>query len=119
MNAYKPLHTCRIRMRDQHPFFDLNINDSYYGWGSSTTLQNFLRMRLIDQSTGAKVIRVLIRKEQPFELHVVVNPTDKLDVPKLEESGSYHIGDFDGDKQIDEAVSAVSVYLELEESSVK
>ena len=66
---------------------------------------------------GSKMIRVLIKKEQPFEVHVVVNPADKLDVQKLEGEGFYHIGDYDGEKQIDEAVSSVAVYLEIEEGS--
>ena len=66
---------------------------------------------------GSKMIRVLIKKEQPFEVHVVVNPADKLDLPKLEGEGFYHIGDYDGEKQIDEAVSSVAVYLEIEEGS--
>lgn len=65
---------------------------------------------------GSKMIRVLIKKELPFEVHVVVNPTDKLDVPKLETDGFYHVGDYDNEKQIDDAVSVVATYLELEES---
>ena len=65
---------------------------------------------------GNRMIRVLIKKEQPFELHVVVNPTEPLDVAKIDKEGHYWIGDFDGEKQIDEAVAQVAVYLELEES---
>jgi hypothetical protein len=65
---------------------------------------------------GNKMIRVLIKKEQPFELHVVVNPTDALNVEKLETEGFFHIGDFDDEKQIDNAVQTVATYLELEES---
>lgn len=70
----------------------------------------------LNQPKGKTVIRVLIRKEQPFEIHVVVNPTDALDPAKIEAQGHFHVGDFDGEKQIDEAVSAVATYLELEES---
>jgi hypothetical protein len=62
------------------------------------------------------MIRVLIKKEPPFELHVVVNPTDALNIEKIEADGHFHLGDFDGEKQIDEAVSQVAVMLELEES---
>jgi len=73
----------------------------------------------LNQPKGNTVIRVLIRTEPPFEIHVVVNPTDALDIAKLEAQGHFHVGDFDGDKQIDEAVSAVAAYLELEESHVE
>jgi hypothetical protein len=65
---------------------------------------------------GNKMIRVLIKKEPPFELHVVVNPTDALNIEKIEADGHYHVGDYDGEKQIDEAVASVATYLELEES---
>lgn len=61
------------------------------------------------------MIRVLIRKEQPFEIHVIVNPTDPLDIEKIEAGGHHHVGDYEGDNQVEDAVQAVGVYLELEE----
>jgi hypothetical protein len=65
---------------------------------------------------GKKMIRVLIKKEPPFEIHVVVNPSDVLNVEKIEAEGHYLVGEFDGEKQIDDAVASVATYLELEES---
>jgi hypothetical protein len=65
---------------------------------------------------GKKMIRVLIKKEPPFEIHVVVNPSDALNVEKIEAEGHYLVGEFDGEKQIDDAVASVATYLELEES---
>lgn len=82
-------------------------------WTTSLVWQN----RSYDK--GSKMIRVLIKKEPPFELHIVVNPTDSLDVAKIEEGGYFHIGEFDGEKQIDEAVAAVAVFLELEEANTR
>jgi hypothetical protein len=88
---------------------------NYVGWTPHAhAAQN--RLQAAINYEGNKMIRVLIKKEPPFELHVVVNPTDVLNIEKIEAEGHYHVGDYDGEKQIDEAVASVATYLELEES---